>query len=71
MFLLVFFSAYAWAKGIDDMATNHPDYSGEDLFDEEPVKKDPIRIPLTLIRKNPNDAELGKKVREIYNNRNK
>lgn len=27
--------AIAWARGIDNMKTNHPDYLGEDLFDEE------------------------------------
>jgi hypothetical protein len=25
----------AWTRGIDNMKTNHPDYLGEDLFDEE------------------------------------
>jgi hypothetical protein len=24
-----------WVKGIDNMKTNHPEYKGEDLFDEE------------------------------------
>jgi len=24
-----------WVRGIDYMKTNHPDYKGEDLFDEE------------------------------------
>lgn len=24
-----------WIKGIDDMQENHPDYKGEDLFDED------------------------------------
>jgi len=24
-----------WIKGIDDMMENHPDYKGEDLFDED------------------------------------
>ena len=27
-----------WVNGIDYMAKNHPDYKGEDLFDED--KKD-------------------------------
>lgn len=27
--------ATAWASGIDNMMTNHPDYKGEDLFDED------------------------------------
>jgi hypothetical protein len=25
----------AWARGIDNMKTNHPDYKGYDLFDED------------------------------------
>jgi hypothetical protein len=24
-----------WTRGIDNMKTNHPDYLGEDLFDED------------------------------------
>ena len=24
-----------WTRGIDNMKTNHPDYKGKDLFDEE------------------------------------
>jgi hypothetical protein len=27
--------AIAWARGIDNMKTNHPDYKGYDLFDED------------------------------------
>jgi hypothetical protein len=27
--------AWLWAGGIDYMKTNHPDYKGEDLFDED------------------------------------
>jgi hypothetical protein len=26
--------AWAWVRGIDNMKDNHPDYKGEDLFDE-------------------------------------
>lgn len=26
--------AYHWVRGIDHMQENHPDYKGEDLFDE-------------------------------------
>ena len=25
----------AWTRGIDNMKTNHPDYKGYDLFDED------------------------------------
>jgi len=32
--LLVFISVL-WARGINYMDKNHPDYKGEDLFDEE------------------------------------
>jgi hypothetical protein len=27
--------AFLWVDGIDYMHTNHPDYRGEDLFNEE------------------------------------
>jgi hypothetical protein len=27
--------AWLWAGGIDYMRQNHPDYKGQDLFDEE------------------------------------
>jgi hypothetical protein len=27
--------AWLWAGGIDYMQRNHPDYKGQDLFDEE------------------------------------
>jgi hypothetical protein len=27
--------AIAWVIGIDNMKTNHPDYKGYDLFDED------------------------------------
>jgi len=27
--------AIAWVRGIGNMKTNHPDYKGEDLFDED------------------------------------
>lgn len=26
--------AWAWVRGINNMKDNHPDYKGEDLFDE-------------------------------------
>jgi hypothetical protein len=31
---LVFSLAYHYVRGIDYMQENHPDYKGEDLFDE-------------------------------------
>lgn len=33
--ILLFAFVYNWIRGIDYMAENHPDYKGEDLFDEE------------------------------------
>ena len=27
--------AWAWVRGIDNMNDNHPDYDGDDLFDED------------------------------------
>lgn len=29
--------AVLWAKGIDSMKEEHPDYKGEDLFDESNI----------------------------------
>jgi hypothetical protein len=31
--------AFFWVNRIDDMKKNHPDYKGEDLFDDEEDKK--------------------------------
>jgi hypothetical protein len=39
-FIFITFIAYLWVEGITHMMDNHPDYKGEDLFDEEPKKKD-------------------------------
>lgn len=35
IFLIVFAISIIWVRGIDYMQTNHPDYKGLDLFDEE------------------------------------
>ncbi len=32
--------AFLWVRGIDTMHNEHPDYKGEDLFDEDLTKKD-------------------------------
>lgn len=34
-FSIAFVIAYNWLKGIGYMQRNHPDYKGEDLFDED------------------------------------
>ncbi len=34
-FAIAFVTTYNWLKGIDYMKDNHPDYKGEDLFDED------------------------------------
>jgi large-conductance mechanosensitive channel len=34
-FLIVFFITFFYVKGVDKMMTEHPDYDGKDLFDEE------------------------------------
>ena len=34
MILIVGFISWRWVVGIDYMQKNHPDYKGEDLFDE-------------------------------------
>jgi hypothetical protein len=31
--------AFLWVGGIDSMKKDHPDYKGEDLFDDEEDKK--------------------------------
>jgi hypothetical protein len=33
--ILAAIAATSWVRGIDYMKENHPDYKGEDLFDEE------------------------------------
>ena len=33
--ILFIWLAWNWVKGIDYMQKNHPDYKGEDLFDED------------------------------------
>ncbi len=38
-FLLAALAATFWVRGIDYMKENHPDYKGEDLFDEEDKDK--------------------------------
>ena len=39
MFFVVLGVAALWVKGITDMHENHPDYKGEDLFNEEEKEK--------------------------------
>ena len=38
MFLVVTVISLLWVSGIDYMQKNHPDYKGEDLFNEEEGK---------------------------------
>ena len=33
--ILFVWLVWSWVKGIDCMQENHPDYKGEDLFDED------------------------------------
>ena len=45
IFTIVFGLAYLgvivlWVEGIDYMNKNHPDYKGEDFFNEEEERKD-------------------------------
>jgi len=35
IFFVTLFITILWVRGIDFMKENHPDYRGEDLFDEE------------------------------------
>ena len=39
MFFIVLGVAALWVKGITDMHENHPDYKGEDFFNEEEKEK--------------------------------
>jgi hypothetical protein len=39
MFFVVLGVAALWVKGITDMHENHPDYKGEDFFNEEEKEK--------------------------------
>lgn len=42
IFVIIFFflfGAYLWVKDIDYMKENHPDYRGEDLFNEDEKKE--------------------------------
>lgn len=39
LFVITSLIAWRWVKGIDYMHKNHPDYKGEDLFDEDKDKK--------------------------------
>jgi hypothetical protein len=32
---IAFIITHYWVKGIEDMHKRHPDYKGEDLFDED------------------------------------
>ena len=34
MIFIIGFISWRWVEGIDYMQKNHPDYKGEDLFDE-------------------------------------
>ena len=34
MLAFIILLAWAWVRGIDNMNNNHPDYDGDDLFDE-------------------------------------
>ena len=40
---LTFSLAYHYVRGIDYMQENHPDYTGDDLFEEEPNTNQPNR----------------------------
>jgi len=40
MLPIIVLLAIGWVKGIDTMKNEHPDYKGEDLFDEDLTKKD-------------------------------
>jgi hypothetical protein len=35
MFIVVGLISWSWVEGIDYMKENHPDYNGEDFFDDK------------------------------------
>ena len=35
LFVIMSLLAWRWVKGMEYMNKNHPDYKGEDLFDED------------------------------------
>ena len=39
MFVVVLVVSILWVRGIDYMDKNHPDYKGEDFFNEEEEEK--------------------------------
>jgi hypothetical protein len=39
MFVVVLVVSILWVRGIDYMDKNHPDYKGEDFFNEEEDEK--------------------------------
>lgn len=39
VFIVALLVAGLWVRGIDYMHENHPDYKGEDLFDEDEQTK--------------------------------
>ena len=38
MFAVAAVVAWKWIEGIDHMKENHPDYKGDDLFDEGDIR---------------------------------
>ena len=42
MFFVLLGIVALWVRGIDNMMKNHPDYKGEDLFDEEQENEEEI-----------------------------
>ena len=38
-------TVFLWVNGIDSMKKNHPDYKGEDLFNEEEQEDEEENIP--------------------------
>ena len=53
LFSVVLLVALFWVKGIDDMAQNHPDYKGEDMFNENNLKDE--RLSQTTFQRRQQD----------------
>lgn len=38
--IILGFIVWSWFKGIDEMFEKHPDYKGEDMFDDPVIRKE-------------------------------
>lgn len=53
LFSIVLMVALLWVRGIDYMAQHHPDYKGEDMFNENNLKNE--RLSETTVQRRQQD----------------